>query len=189
MTQTHAAPLPKTLALLVCALLAASPALAADVDLRPGAVFVEVGGADRRTTTATAGLAWPWAWRGAALGGELTGTTELFASHWSARAASGRESYTLLGLVPLLRLRFGQGTSPWFVEGGIGISVLDGVLRTPAKQFSTAANFYDALALGYSLGPDRKQEVSLRLTHVSNGNLKRPNPGENFLQLRYAVKF
>jgi hypothetical protein len=31
--------------------------------------------------------------------------------------------------------------------------------------------------------------VGLRLSHVSNAGIKEPNPGENFLQLRYARSF
>ncbi len=182
----HTAISPKALATLLAALCVAPAALA---DLRPAGMFVEAAGADHSTYAATVGLVWPWAWKSTRLGGELTASTEVFASLWSARAASGRQSFTQVGIVPLLRYRFSGGSSPWFVEGGIGISLLDQVYRTPHKQFSTAGNFYDVLAVGRSLGDARTQELSLRLTHMSNADIKKPNPGENFLQLRYGLKF
>jgi hypothetical protein len=177
---------PRSAALLLSALMVAPAAWA---DLRPGGMFLEVGGADHSTYAATAGLVWPWAWKSVRLGGELTASTEVFASYWSARAASGRQSFTQVGIVPLLRYRFSGGSSPWFVEGGIGISLLNEVYRTPHKQFGSSGNFYDVLAVGRSLGDARSQELSLRLTHMSNADIKRPNPGENFLQLRYGMKF
>lgn len=45
------------------------------------------------------------------------------------------------------------------------------------------------LGLGVSLGAQRRHELLLRLQHVSNAGLKQPNPGLNFLQLRYALHF
>lgn len=47
----------------------------------------------------------------------------------------------------------------------------------------------DSLGLGVSLGAQRQHELLLRLQHVSNAGLKQPNPGLNFLQLRYALHF
>ena len=163
---------------------------AAAVDLRPRAVFVEGALAEHDTVALTVGVSWPWSWRREWRSVDFTGTTELFLSHWrSLGNGGGHERTTLAALVPLVRMRFEQGRSPWFVEGGIGLSVMDSKYRTPFKEFSTSANFYDVLAVGRSFGSQRNVELSLRLTHISNGSVKRPNPGENFLQLRYGMKF
>jgi lipid A 3-O-deacylase len=43
--------------------------------------------------------------------------------------------------------------------------------------------------VGRSFGADRRHELSLRVSHFSNCGIETPNPGENFLQLRYATKF
>ena len=159
------------------------------VDLVPRGAFVEGGIADNATNSATVGLVWPWSWRHEALGGELTATTEAYLSHWIARGSAKHASFTQMGLLPVLRYRFGQGSSNWFAQGGVGISVMDVMYRTADKQFSTHFNFASVAALGRSFGPERRQELSLRLFHVSNADLKKPNPGENFLQLRYAAMF
>ena len=66
---------------------------------------------------------------------------------------------------------------------------MDVMYRTADKQFSTHCNFASVAAVGRSFGPQRRQELSLRFFHVSNADLKKPNPGENFLQLRYAAMF
>jgi lipid A 3-O-deacylase len=158
-------------------------------DLRPGGVFVEGGLAQQHAYSITAGVLWPWSWRRDFGNSEVTGLTEAFVSRWSARGATERQGFTQLGLVPLVRLRFDGGHSAWYVEGGIGLSVMDPIYRTPSKEFSTKFNFVDVVGVGRSFGADRRRELSLRVSHVSNGGIKKPNPGENFLQLRYAVMF
>jgi hypothetical protein len=40
-----------------------------------------------------------------------------------------------------------------------------------------------------SFGPADEDEIALRVQHYSNGGIKQPNPGINFLQLRYAHRF
>jgi hypothetical protein len=42
---------------------------------------------------------------------------------------------------------------------------------------------------GAQLRPQRAHELSLRIQHSSNAGIKEPNPGENFLLLRYAHVF
>jgi lipid A 3-O-deacylase len=159
-------------------------------DLRPGGVFVEGGLAQQRTYNVSAGVLWPWSWRRDFGSTEASGITEAFVSNWSGRDTGGeRRGFTQLGLVPLVRLRLDGGRSPWFLEGGIGVSVMDRTYRTQDKEFSTKFNFVDVVGVGHSFGADRRRELSLRVSHISNGGIKNPNPGENFLQLRYAVMF
>lgn len=159
------------------------------IDLFPGGAFVQGGIADHGAYSATAGLIWPWSWRREALGGEFSGNTEVYASYWNGRTEAGRRGFTQVGIVPMLRYRFSQGRSSWFMEAGIGLSGMDTLYRTEEKQFSSSFNFVDVVAVGHSFGAQRRQEVSLRATHYSNAGLKKPNPGENFVQLRYAAKF
>lgn len=158
-------------------------------DLLPPGVFVQGGVAEDGTRTATVGAFWPWSWRRELWGGEAGGVTEVFLSHWSARAEGGRRSFTQLGGVPMLRYRFSRGHPSWFLEAGIGISVLHPLYRTSHKEFSTHFNFVDVAGVGYSFGERRSRELSLRVTHVSNGGIRHPNPGENLLQLRYAMMY
>jgi lipid A 3-O-deacylase len=159
------------------------------MDLTPHGAFAVAGVAARGTDSLTVGAVWPWAWRMPAGGGELTAITEAYVSYWQARAAVGRHSFTQIGLVPLLRFRPDEGRSAWFGEAGIGVSTTDRLYNTPSKQFSTRFNFVDTLGAGRNFGAQRQHELGLRLVHMSNASIKRPNPGENFLQVRYAVMF
>ncbi|MES2937426.1 MAG: acyloxyacyl hydrolase [Pseudomonadota bacterium] len=162
----------------------------AAADLRPGQVFVQGGVGDKHTDSLTVGARWPWAWRTEFIGMEATAATEAFVSLWRApEFGGGHQTYAQLGLVPMFRLRFDQGRSPWFAEGGIGITVTNAVYNTPERQFSTAGNFIDTLAVGRNFGADNAHELSLRIAHFSNASIKKPNPGLNFIQLRYGMKF
>lgn len=175
--------------LFVAASLAALPVAVVAAELRPAGFFVQAGLAEHRTYSVTAGLVWPWSWRRELGRAEATGLTEAFLSHWSGRIPEGRHALTQVGVLPLVRLRPDAGRSDWFLEGGIGLSVMDHAYHTTTKRFGSTFNFVDVVGVGRSLGPDRRRELGLRFMHVSNGHIKEPNPGENFLQLRYAVKF
>ena len=159
------------------------------MDLTPRGAFVIAGAAARHTDSLTIGAIWPWAWRKQVGSGEVTAITEAYVSYWRARAAAGRQSFTQIGVVPIFRYRPEQGRSDWFGEAGIGVSTMDRLYNTPNKQFSTRFNFVDSIGVGRSFGAQRRHELGVRVVHVSNASIKRPNPGENFLQLRYAVMF
>ena len=158
--------------------------------------YVQIGHATGVTRSATVGVTWPWPWPGSRHweigGGSVTGHWDAYVSHWrapSASTAGAFEGLTQVGLVPVLRWRADQGRAPWFVEGGIGVSLLDVRYQTPRKQFGTRFNFADHLGVGINFGAGRRHEVALNLQHISNADIRKPNPGENFVQLRYGLAF
>lgn len=162
---------------------------AAAADLRPGGMFVQAGAGDSATKAVSIGAVWPWAWQRDVGPGRIGGYTEAYVSHWRASDNGQRVDFTHLGLVPMLRYRFAAGASPWFIEGGIGLTFMDRMFRTSDKQFSTRFNFADVVGVGRSFGEQQRQEVTLRLTHFSNGGVKHPNPGLNMVRLRYGWMF
>jgi lipid A 3-O-deacylase len=176
----------KDIRLMVACTFAAFAGTVQAIDLTPKGAYAMAGFAPHDTRSIAGGVIWPWSWRRDASGGEWTGLTEGYVAVWRARDVTGHQSLAQVGLVPLVRYRSSQG---WFAEGGIGISFTNKLYVTPDKQFSTRFNFVDTLGAGYAFGPQRKHELGFRITHMSNASIKRPNPGENFLQLRYAVMF
>lgn len=178
----HTRPL---LVLLAGALLA----IDASADLMPHGLFVQGGAGEDSARALSAGAVWAWSWQRQVRGGRLEGITEAYVGRWSVKDNGDRAGFTHFGVVPLLRYRFDEGRSPWFVEGGIGLTYMDRVYRTSDKQFSTHLNFADVLGAGRNFGGGGRQEVSLRLTHFSNGGFRHPNPGMNLLRLRYGVMF
>ncbi|EWG98919.1 hypothetical protein Q427_27930 [Halomonas sp. BC04] len=83
-------------------------------------------------------------------------------------------------LTPALRYTFLRQRSP-FIEAGIGGALFVNT-RHESRELSTAFQFQDRIAAGLPLG---KGELTLSLTHYSNGGIKRPNNGFELLTLGY----
>ncbi len=114
----------------------------------------------------------------------------MFISNWQApRVDDGHRNYLQLGAMAMWRYRFDAGASPWFAEGGLGVSVMNQLYRTRDRAFSTTFQFTEALGVGRSFGAQGAHEVSLRVQHFSNAGIKKPNPGETFWKVRYAYHF
>jgi hypothetical protein len=156
--------------------------------LKPRAFFAQMGIA-KEVTAGTAGLIWNLGKDG--LNERWSVYLEGSVGRWQSRGgyATDHGVLTQLALIPVVRHRFDEGRSPWFVEGGIGATVTSSVYRNLDKHFSTAFNFGDHVGAGYAFGPARKDEIVLRAEHFSNGGIKQPNPGQNFLELRYVHHF
>ncbi|QXL83874.1 acyloxyacyl hydrolase [Comamonas sp. NLF-1-9] len=135
----------------------------------------------------TLGTTLPWKTSGWQLAsGTLSGHWDAYASRWNYRGVR-HSGLWLLGLTPVLRWTPDAGQAPWFVQAGIGITLMDHLYRKPGKAFSTAFNFASHLGVGLRFGEQRQQEVMLSVQHISNARIKRPNPGINLVQLRYAL--
>jgi lipid A 3-O-deacylase len=174
----------------LAALLATAASMAQAVDWRPDAVSLQAGVGKDDSAVAGLGLAWDWDFERLRRHAALTAHTELIVHHWRMDAlAGGEQSITQLVLLPSLRMHLSQGRSPWFLELGVGASYMDRKLVTPQRTFSTQWNFYDMLGAGYKFGDRGRHELGLRYVHVSNAGIRRPNPGQDMLQLRYALRF
>lgn len=177
-------------------LLASQPAAAQQPDDAASladtpAVYVQAGRARGDTDALTLGATLPWKGFRRSLGGsELRGHWDLYVSRWSHDAVPGGSGHTtLLGITPVLRLVPDQGRSAFFLEGGIGATYANQHYQTPEREFSTRFNFASHLGAGVRLGAQRQHELLLRVQHVSNAGIRKPNPGNNFVQLRYALHF
>jgi hypothetical protein len=167
------------------ALVASGPAMAQPTPAGWRQIYVEGGAAARDSQRVAVGVRLPWDWQAERWGGQFTANTDMALALWRSDASSGIH----LAVTPQLRWRPSEGRSPWFVEGGIGLSWHSKPYESEGARMSTRWNFYDVIAVGRSFGPQRRQEVSLRLVHISNAGIRRPNPGEEFLLLRYATRF
>ena len=178
----------KNLLRLGAAVVLAAGASFAHADWRPDGVVVEAGLGRGGLALVGAGLSWDWNWRHAlGGGGELSARTELLLNEWRADDfGGGHQNFTQVALLPTLRLDPVSG-GPLYLEAGVGLSLMDPLYVTPRKTFSTRFNFYDVIGIGWRLGPTR--EVGLRINHVSNAGIKNPNPGEEFVQVRFLQRF
>lgn len=176
----------------VLALAASAPAHAqADLRMEGPSVYLQGGVARDDTQALTIGATLPWrnGWQKEWWGGVVQGHWDFYLSQWQADGATGRVHSTVLGVSPTLRLRHGGGHGAWFTEAGLGINYASPRYETLHKAFSTRFNFATHLAVGFNHGAQRQHEWQLRIQHTSNGGFKKPNPGQNFVQLRYALHF
>ena len=140
----------------------------------------------------TVGMVLPWkGWQRPLWGGQLQGYWDIYVSQWRADTTAGLErDAAALGVTPSFRWLPGTGRhAAWFLEGGVGVVLLDHLYASQQKKFSTRLNFGTHLGVGRSFGAQRQHELALRVQHVSNAGIKKPNPGENFVQLRYTRHF
>ena len=152
--------------------------------------YLQGNWAEHNTHAATLGVTVPWKhWRTERWGSEIRGHWDLYASRWTYDGAGDHRSSWLLGVVPSLRLRPDHGQSRWFAEVGVGVVYMTNRYHTVHKEFSTSFNFASHIGLGYNFGNQRRHELQVRIEHISNAALKQPNPGENFIQLRYGFHF
>ena len=175
-----------------CLIAAAAPAFAQQDLSQTPSLYLQGQWARHGTDAATAGATLPFgAWSMPLWSGELRGHWDLSLSRWSFDGIAGRSSTLVLGVVPTLRLRPDQGRAAWFGEAGMGGTLANRRYRarTEIHSFSTRFNFSTHLGLGVNLGVRRQHELLLSVEHVSNAGIKEPNPGLNFVRLRYALHF
>ena len=166
-------------------LLAAASAPAAALD----GVALEAGRGD---STDMGRVAVQWDWKSRWLQGQswhLSGYWDLGIGYWRWRDAlpTQHEDIVDIGLTPVLRFQPNDLKGP-FVEAGIGFHLLS---RTSigSKRFSTRFQFGDHIGAGYRFGAKGALEVGYRFQHLSNANIKKPNNGINFHQVRLQYHF
>jgi hypothetical protein len=85
-----------------------------------------------------------------------------------------------VGLTPVFRYMKDAKHGP-YVEGGIGAHILSDSHINSDLGFSTRFQFGDHLGAGYDFG---RWDLQARFQHLSNGGMRNPNPGINFMILR-----
>lgn len=128
------------------------------------AVSLELGRGNDAVDMARAGVQWQWAngW----------GYWEASVGAWDG----ARGAILDVGITPVFRTR-----GRYFAEAAIGAHWLSSGAIAPARDFATRFQFGDHVGVGMRL---EKYDLTLRLQHLSNGGIRNPNPGINFVQLQ-----
>jgi len=100
--------------------------------------------------------------------------------------AGSRQDLWDIGLTPTFRYQR-HDRRGLYAEGGIGVHYLSEVWDNSGKSLSTRFQFGDHFGAGYVF--DNGLDLGFRFQHHSNGGIKKPNDGANFLILRAAFPF
>jgi lipid A 3-O-deacylase len=139
-------------------------------------VSVQAGRGDDRTYLLRVAVTDQWRERGPAPSGwTLAGYWEFAAGLWD----NTNESTAELAATPVFRFE----RQAIYVEGAIGFHLVSTRISS-ARVFSTAFQFGDHLGAGMRFGPGRRYDLGMRIQHLSNGGVRSPNPGINFLLVR-----
>jgi lipid A 3-O-deacylase len=119
----------------------------------------------------------------------MTGYWDVSVGHWRSNAEGGRGIWDL-GLTPVFRYRPKStvGVQP-YVEGAIGVHLISHIRIDNERDLSTAFLFGDHLGFGVVFGEGGRFELGYRFQHLSNADIKEPNPGINFQQIRFTYLF
>jgi lipid A 3-O-deacylase len=135
------------------------------------------------------GAQWQWQKRWLDSGKRhIGGYWDLSAAQWSADAPAGlNDSLVDIGFTPTLRWQ-ANDLRGVYLEAGIGLHFLSHT-SLGGRRFSTAFQFGDHLGLGYRFGAKGAYDLSYRFQHHSNADIKKPNAGMDFHQVRLQYWF
>ena len=145
---------------------------------------LEIGHGDENSDLVRGAVQWKWqrAWF-ADTGWEVTGYWEASLGAWNTHKTLVDVAFT-----PVFRLQRADWEGP-YVEAAIGFHLLSDLSITRTRLFGSHFQFGDHLGAGWRFGPRGRNDIGVRLQHLSNGGIRRPNPGINFLVLRLAYHF
>lgn len=108
--------------------------------------------------------------------------------YWKRDAAPGQnDDLTEIGLTPVFRFQRNDLEGP-YVEGGIGAHFLSQT-SLGDKNFSTSFQFGSHLGFGYRFGSRKAWDIGYAFQHLSNADIKKPNDGIDFHELRLQYHF
>lgn len=123
-------------------------------------------------------------------GPELTLACESSLAYWRQRRpandGSRTESLFDFGFTPLIRWQ-GLNAEGWYGQAGIGAHWLSRHYDNNGRRFSTKLQFASHVGVGYTF--QNRIKAALKVEHVSNAGIERPNPGVNFIGVQIGSAF
>lgn len=148
-------------------------------------------GDGNKTKLVRLGVQWKWNQRWwQSNGTHIGGYWDLSLARWHAtnyrNIPGNTQNIAVLGLTPVFRLQSDSLTG-FYLEGGIGANLLSEVYNSNHRQLSTSFQFGDQIGIGYVF--PNNLDIALKAEHFSNGGIKEPNSGINFVMLRASYAF
>jgi hypothetical protein len=115
---------------------------------------------------------------------QLAGYMEFSTGGWQ-----GTERVAAVAALPVFRIERSYSAVVPYFEGGMGLSLLSQVEAASGRPASSRLQIGDHIGVGMRFGEQRRHEIGLRLQHLSDGGVARPNPGMSFGLVRYQYSF
>lgn len=148
-------------------------------------VSLELGDASD-VRMASVGLQWDWNknWLPTS-NAHLGGYWDLTLGQWHVEHYKNDPNRTkdifLVGITPVFRFQRDSKTG-LYAEAGIGAYLLSDLYHSKNRKLSTAFQFGDRFGLGYVF--QNGLDLGIKYQHFSNGSIKQPNDGVEFVILR-----
>ena len=144
-----------------------------------------------KTKMVRIGAQWDWAnewWQ--SNNTHVGGYWDLTLAQWRGSRYQNRphatQDITDIGITPVFRFQQDNKAGP-YAEAGIGAHILSHVYDNNGRSLSTALQFGSHLGIGYVFA--NNLDLGLKIQHFSNGGIKQPNNGVNFLAISAKLLF
>jgi hypothetical protein len=144
-----------------------------------------------RTQIVRIGAQWDWPnqWRPSG-SAHIGGYWDLTAAHWRENqyrnAAGNTRNIVDIGITPIFRVQSGMKTG-LYGEAGIGIHYLSELYDNNERHLSSHFQFGSHIGCGYVFR--NKVDIGVKVRHISNGGIKKPNDGVNFVAASISYRF
>jgi len=130
---------------------------------------------------------WQW-WHFAGYHFTVVGEGHVAYWHLTERGSSEPQIWEV-GFTPVFRIIKDTGWFRPYIEAGVGVRLLSHVYLTPDRTMSSAFQFADMVGIGAQFGQHQNYLAGFRFQHLSNADIKTPNPGLNFSQVYLQYNF
>jgi lipid A 3-O-deacylase len=148
-------------------------------------------GTGNKTKLARVGVQWAWERQFRKVNGtHIGGYWDLTLAQWRSsryrNQPGSKHNLTAIGITPVFRHQK-DSLRDFYAEGGIGIYHLFDLYDNNGHQLSTNFEFGSHIGIGYVF--QNNLDLGLKIQHFSNGSIKKPNGGVNFIILRANYRF
>lgn len=118
----------------------------------------------------------------------LGGYWEVSVGHWHSTDTGGKGIWDV-GFAPVFRFQSKAGGVKPYVEGAIGLHLISDTHVNVDRDMGSAFQFGDHLGIGLVFGDRGQMDLGYRFQHLSNADIKSPNDGIDFQQIRFVYYF
>mgnify|MGYP000866650958 CR=1 FL=1 len=118
--------------------------------------------------------------------GALRPYWEVSLSHWNVEHR--KNWVAAAGVAARYEFTAGDAGAP-YLEYALGGALLSNLDVAENRRVGSSFQFAHRFEIGYRFGHAQENEVGVGYWHYSNGGIRKPNPGMDFVSMRYTRRF